>query len=303
MTTVRFDSRGPFNHAAALAMLAAHAVPGVEEVDDSTYRRVLPVAGAQSVATIDLDDGGISVTVPATSDGIDALTPLIRRWFDLDTDCTEVDRALARDPLIAPLVALRPGLRLVGHPGEFEAVVATVIGQQVPLAAARTFTGRLVAEYGRNVGHLLAFPDAARLAQADADDIRRCVGLTHARARTLHEVAQRWAAGEVLRGLPGAEARRTLLAVPGIGPWTADILLIRAMHHPDTFVPGDRVVRRALRLDTTAAQERARSWAPYRSYALLHLWTDSVHPWTGSDTSSARAATRADAPLGPGSER
>jgi len=277
MTTIRIDARGPFHHEAALAMLTAHAVPGAEEIDGTSYRRALRVGEERVVATIDLDAGGVSVSVPAALDDVDALTLLVERWFDLDTDSAVVDRALARDPLTAPLVALRPGLRLLGHPDEFEAVATAVLGQQVSLAAARTFAGRLTDAFGGDAGHLRAFPDAARLARADADGIRRAAGLTRARARTLHEVARRWAGGDVLRDLPAAEARRWLLAIPGIGPWTADILLIRAKRHPDTFVPGDLVVRRALGLDGTAAAERARSWAPYRSYALLHLWTDAAY--------------------------
>jgi len=152
-----------------------------------------------------------------------------------------------------------------------------IIGQQVSLAAARTFAGRLVAAHGAPVDDLRAFPDAAALARLGPDEIQQCAGLTRARASTLHQAALRWADGPLLAGLDVGEARRMLLAMPGIGPWTADYLLVRALQHPDAFAPGDLVARRALGLDQRTAAERAAAWSPYRSYALLHLWTDEAY--------------------------
>lgn len=277
MTTIRIDARGPFAHTAALAMLSAHAIPGAEEVDGASYRRILAIAGEPTVVTITLDAGGVTVSTAAALADVEATTARIRRWFDLETDTDAIDHSLAADRMLAPLVARHPGLRLIGYPDEFEAVAATVLGQQVSLAAARTFASRLVAAFGNPLEDLRLFPTAAALAPLSVDEIRSCCGLTQARARTLVDVSQRWADGPVLRGLSATEARTLLLSIPGVGPWTADYLLVRALQDADTFAPGDLVARRALGLDKTAAAARAQAWAPYRSYALLHLWTDAAY--------------------------
>ncbi|MEU9322050.1 AlkA N-terminal domain-containing protein [Streptomyces sp. NPDC048295] len=279
MSSIHIDARGPFHHTAALALLAAHAIPGTEEVDGTRYRRVLTVEGEQTVVTLDLNRQGMTASFDPPINDHETAAAMVRAWFDLDTDTAAIDRSLSRDPHLAGLVRSRPGLRLIRYPDEFEAVAATVIGlgQQVSLAAARTFAGRLVTAYGREIDGLHAFPDAATLAQRDADELQQHTGLTRARARTLHVVAMRWASGPVLQGLPAGEARRKLLDIPGIGPWTADYLLVRALQHPDTFVPGDLVARRALGLEQKDAAERSAAWTPYRSYALLHLWTDAAY--------------------------
>lgn len=276
MSRIRVDARGPFHHTAALAMLSAHAIPGAEEVDGADYRRILSIDGEPAVVTITLDLSGVTAEAARLGDP-ELAVALIRRWFDLDADTAMIDRTLAEDPIMAPLIARRPGLRLIGHPDEFEAVATTVIGQQVSLAAARTFAGRLVLAHGHALGDLRAFPVAATLARLGVEEIRQCVGLTRARARTLHEVSRRWADGPVLRGRSAAAARELLLEIPGVGPWTADYLLVRALQHPDTFAPGDLVARRALGLDQKAAAARSPAWAPYRSYALLHLWTAAAY--------------------------
>ncbi|CAM2909025.1 DNA-3-methyladenine glycosylase family protein [Skermania piniformis] len=277
MSIIRVDAHGPFHHRAALAMLAAHAIPGAEELDGTTYRRILTIDGEPALVTITLDPGGLTAVTDPSVDDPAPVAALIRRWFDLDTDTALVDRKLAADPVLAPLIARRPGLRLIGYPDEFEAVAAAVIGQQVSLAAARTFASRLVTAYGNRYAELGAFPVAAALARLGPAEIQQCAGLTRARARTLHEVSRLWAQGTLLHGVPAADARRLLLDIPGIGPWTADYLLVRALHDPDTFAPGDLVARRALGLDRKAAAARSPAWAPYRSYALLHLWTDAAY--------------------------
>ncbi|MFI9605093.1 DNA-3-methyladenine glycosylase family protein [Streptomyces sp. NPDC052043] len=277
MSIIRIDARGPFHHTAALALLAAHAIPGTEEVDGTRYRRVLAVEDEHTVVTLDLNRHGMTASFEPPISDRETAAAMVRAWFDLDTDTAAIDRALAQDPRRAGLVRRRPALRLIRYPDEFEAVAATVIGQQVSLAAARTFAGRLVTACGHKIDDLHAFPDATTLAQRDADEIQKHAGLTRARTRTLHEVAVRWADGPVLQGLPADEARQVLLTIPGIGPWTADYLLVRALQHPDTFVPGDLVARRALGLEQKAAAERSAAWDPYRSYALLHLGTDAAY--------------------------
>lgn len=288
--TVRIDANGPFDHEAVAAMLAAHAIPGVEELDGYRYRRIVAIDGVPVVVTIVISPTGVMAEWDVAPSDPGRLEDLIRCWFDLDTDIARIDMTLAADPLLAPLIDRHPGLRLIGYPDEFEGVAMTVIGQQVSLAGARTFAARLVAAFGEVHEQMHRFPTAARLANLDVDEIRGRVGLTGSRARTLHEVARRWKDGPILVGMSPAQARRLLLDIPGIGPWTADCLLVRVLQDPDTFASGDLVARRALGLDERAAAERSTVWAPFRSYALVHLWTDAAYlsDGVGAGTPSGR---------------
>lgn len=119
-----------------------------------------------------------------------AIVTVVCRWLDLDTDTRVISTALGSEPVLGPLVRARPGLRLIGFPDEFEGAVMTVLGQQVSLAAARTFGGRLVAAYGAPSAGLLAFPDPSRLAAVPVDELRAAVGLTSARAMTMNALAR-----------------------------------------------------------------------------------------------------------------
>jgi 3-methyladenine DNA glycosylase/8-oxoguanine DNA glycosylase len=141
-----------------------------------------------------------------------------------------------------------------------------------------SFMGRLLAAYGTPVAGLRAFPGPQELAAIPGVELQAVVGLTGARTHTLHTVAEKWADGFSFTGLTVDEARRALLALPGIGPWTADYLTVRALQHPDTFAPGDLVARKALGAITAAqASKLAVAWAPWRSYALVHLWADAAY--------------------------
>ncbi|MEU9464755.1 MULTISPECIES: AlkA N-terminal domain-containing protein [unclassified Streptomyces] len=284
MTLLRLFPQGPTDPETALRMLAAHAIPGAEEADipSRTYTRLLPHAGASVRVKVTFTEDQVAVDLPHGIPDPDGLAVPIRRWLDLDSDTTRIADALAADPLIRPLVEHRPGIRLIGYPDEFEAVTATVVGQQVSLAAARTFMGRLVATYGKPAAGLKALPAPQDLAVIPDAELQAAIGLTGARTRALRAVAQKWADGFTLAHLTADEARRALLALPGIGPWTADYLTVRALQHPDTFAPGDLVARRALG-SVTADQARitAERWAPWRSYALMHLWADAAYAAPG----------------------
>ncbi|MFF3787703.1 DNA-3-methyladenine glycosylase family protein [Streptomyces sp. NPDC001933] len=290
MTLLRLFPQGPTDSETALRMLAAHAIPGAEEADipRRTQTRLLPHAGAPVRVTVTFAADQVAVDLPDEIPDPDGLAAPIRRWLDLDSDTARIADALAADPLIRPLAEHRPGIRLIGYPDEFEAVTATVVGQQVSLVAARTFMGRLVAAYGTPVAGLKALPAPRDLAAIPDSELQVAIGLTGARTRTLRAVAEKWADGFTLAHLTADEARRALLALPGIGPWTADYLTVRAMQHPDTFAPGDLVARRALG-SVTADQARttAERWAPWRSYALMHLWADAAYAAPG------RGGTRA----------
>ncbi|WP_341358196.1 AlkA N-terminal domain-containing protein [Georgenia sp. M64] len=273
-----------------LAALAAHAVPGLEEVDPAagSVRRTVPGAHGPAAVSLRITPTAVRAEIELAHPGDgDAVVARLRRWFDLDTDVAAVDVHLAKDAALAPLVAARPGLRVLGHVDGFEAAVTTVLGQQVSLAAARTFAARLVAALGGPVpgtatsggGGLRTFPSPEVLADAGPSALREVTGVTGNRARTLHALATVCAAG--LRIDPDQDpgaTRAALLAVPGVGPWTAEYLALRAMGDRDALPSGDLVLRRALggasAAETVAA---ARAWRPWRAYAVTHLWTAAAY--------------------------
>lgn len=282
----------PFDAASALATLVAHAVPGVDRVDRSD------AAHGEVTRLVETRSGTAAVTVRLTPEEIevrgsgpdaDEVCAVVARWFDADADLATVHAVLGADPVLAPLLAARPGLRVVGHPSGFEAAVTTVLGQQVSLAACRTFAGRLAAAYGRDadvVGSegLWLFPDPDTLAGARAAELQAAVGITGARTRTLLALATACADGLTLgpgtAGDPAAlaDTRARLLALPGIGPWTVDYLSVKVLGDRDGFVPGDLVLRKALGgIDARAAARASEVWSPVRAYALFHLWTHTAY--------------------------
>ncbi len=278
----RVAVRQPFAAAELHHFLAVHAVRGIEASGPGWYERSLRLPHGPGVVRVDLS-GATPGQVPCTFTLADArdLAPALertRRLLDADSDPVAVDGALAEDPFLAPLVAQRPGLRVPGQLDGAEVAVQTVVGQQVSVAAARTTTAGLVARHGdpleleggHEVTHL--FPTAAALAEAGPD----AFPMPRSRARALVALTTALADGEVRldRSADRAEAREALLALPGIGPWTADYVAMRALGDPDVFLPTDLGVRNAatrLGIDDLAA--RSEGWRPWRSYALLRLWS------------------------------
>ncbi|QSE79842.1 DNA-3-methyladenine glycosylase family protein [Rhodococcus koreensis] len=281
---VRLPYRGPFTHAPLWGALRAHTVAGLEWHDpDGTHTRVLDGPHGPALVSVHVRPAGGYVEAhltPAHRDDVEALTATVRRWLDLDADPLPIDAALSRHPQLAPLVAQRPGLRRLGSVDGFETAVLTVLGQQVSLAAARTFGSRLVAAYGLPVHDgFFAFPEPETLAALAPEQFRSTLGLTGARARTVLSLAE--AASNGLRlgaDTDPAEFRAGLLALPGIGPWTADYLTVRVLGDPDAFTPDDLVLKRALGVKTgRQAAELAEAWRPWRAYALFHLWTAEAY--------------------------
>ncbi|WP_309081421.1 AlkA N-terminal domain-containing protein [Zhihengliuella sp.] len=330
---MRVPARGPFDAVIAARVLAAHDVPGVSATDVTArrHRRWIRVGGRQVPVTLALiEDVGVDIVIdaafvpagwqvpgraarpdagPVLNDGMRrSLRGLVTRWFGLDVDLEPAHRALAGDPVLAPLIEARPGLRVTGCVDEFEAVVTVVLGQQVSLAACRTFAGRFVAAARLDVmpgaaGHarrrhggpdgagrtmagagLVPFPGPERYAGLEATELQQAVGITGARARTLAGVVAAWSEGFRLAVLSPEEGRAALLALPGIGPWTADYLAVRLLGDADVFVSGDLVARRAMAralgagpLTPRQAAREAERWSPWRSYALFHLWAAEAY--------------------------
>jgi AraC family transcriptional regulator of adaptative response / DNA-3-methyladenine glycosylase II len=278
---VRLSFRAPFDGGALLAWLAVRAVPGLEEVDGDSYRRSLRLPGGAGVAELALGADSVRCRL-WLEDERDAASAerLCRRLLDLDADPVAVAECLGADPLIGGLVRGVPGLRVPGSVDGAELAVRAVLGQQISVAAARTGAGRLVAEHGdalsRPRGAVTAlFPRAHVLAALDPARLP----MPRARAVALVGLCRALAGGD-LRLDPEADraqARRRLLDLPGIGPWTAGYVAMRALGDPDVFLAEDLGVRHALRRlggpeDLREARALAAAWAPWRSYASQHLW-------------------------------
>lgn len=279
---LRLRHRPPLATAPLRRFLAAHAVAGTDRLDDATHTRVVPGARGPAIVTIEWGDAPDHVVARlqlADLADLMGVVARVRRWLDLDADPALVDGALSEDALLAPLVAARPGLRLPGATSGTETALCAVLGQQVSLGAARTFAGRLVAHLGTAAPDgLLQFPAAEAVAAAPPEELRAAIGITTARGRALQALARAVAEGLVLE--PGSDrdaVRNELLALPGIGPWTADYVALRCLGDPDGYLPGDLVLKRALGVTTsTAALDRSKGWEPWRGYALMHLWTAAV---------------------------
>ncbi|WP_157365698.1 MULTISPECIES: DNA-3-methyladenine glycosylase family protein [unclassified Arthrobacter] len=265
------------------AILANHAVPECEVTDRDGRRhtRLLTTPGGPRRVTVTVRPGDVELTADTDDDGEFAhLVTTTRAWLDLDTDTEAIARAFDADPLLGPLVRERPGLRAVGYPEPFEAAIMTVLGQQVSVAAGGTFGGRLAAAYGTpSPSGLTVFPTPEAIAAAPPEELRAAVGVTRSRAATVQNVARAVVGGLSLDPLAEpVRLRRELLAIPGIGPWSADYLSVRVLRDADAFTPGDLVARRAMGNPSIRdAERRSEAWRPYRAYALFHLWTSATY--------------------------
>jgi len=289
--SLRLAAREPFDGIGVLQYLADHAVTGVERIDvnaEGSVERIieLPHGNAHVRVTLDPERAGVRVTA-RLNDVADVapLTSRVRRWFDLDADAAAIDSALRGDALLGRFVEASPGIRIPGAIDPAEALVRTMVGQQISLASTRTVLGRLAADIASRAGRtpddegLLPFPTPAELAEHGPAVLRGPA----ARVAAIHRVATALANGELELdvGLSTAELRARLLAQPGVGPWTADYVSLRVLGSPDLLLSTDLVLLRVLRDlgAATTAQSAARlgeRWAPWRSYATLHLWRASV---------------------------
>jgi AraC family transcriptional regulator of adaptative response / DNA-3-methyladenine glycosylase II len=273
---LRLAVREPFDGAALLDFLGVRAVPGVEEVDGGTYRRTLRLPGGPGVVALTPLPGYVRCVLSLTDlADLPVAVERCRRLLDLDADPVAIADLLGADPVLGALVAKRPGLRVPGHVDGAELAVRAVLGQQVSVAGARTLAGRLVAAYGEPLAapsgpltHL--FPSPAALRTVDPSSLP----MPGARARALVGLCAALDEGSVVldRGAARDDVRAALLALPGIGPWTASYVLMRALGSPDEFLPTDLGVRHAL-ASAEAPVAAAEAWRPWRSYALMHLWT------------------------------
>jgi AraC family transcriptional regulator of adaptative response / DNA-3-methyladenine glycosylase II len=294
---LRLAFRPPYDWPALLAFLGARAIPGIETVVGTRYLRTFAVGTARGIVEVEPVAGADHLLARIRgSAGTDlaVIVSRLRHVFDLGADPATIAAQLSRDPLLAGLVAARPGLRVPGAWDGFELAVRAILGQQVTVAAATGLAGRLVAAYGEPLGadangasdaraelHLV-FPRPERLADADLARL----GLPRARAAALASLAAAVAADarffDPARGLEATVAR--LRELPGIGEWTAQYIAMRVLREPDAFPAGDVALQRAVavaegrRPAPAALVERAEAWRPWRAYAVLHLWTSLASP-------------------------
>ncbi|MEU9300063.1 AlkA N-terminal domain-containing protein [Streptomyces sp. NPDC048269] len=285
--SLRLPFRTPLNPDNLFGHLAATAVPGVEEWRDGAYRRTLRLPYGTGVVALTPQPDHIGCRL-ALTDLRDLTIAISRcRWMlDLDADPEAVDEQLRSDPLLAPLVDKAPGRRVPRTVDAAEFAVRAVLGQQVSTAAARTHAARLVTAYGEPVEDPLGglthlFPSPQALAGLSPESL----AMPGSRRTTFTTLVSALADGSLPLGI-GSDweaARAHLSALPGFGPWTTEIIAMRALGDPDAFLPSDLGVRRAARglgLPSTpsALTARAVGWRPWRAYAVQYLWATDSHP-------------------------
>jgi AraC family transcriptional regulator of adaptative response / DNA-3-methyladenine glycosylase II len=284
--TLRLPVRTPFAYQGAFGHLAATAVPGCEEVRGGAFRRTLRLPSGSGI--VSLTPAPDHVRCLMLLDDMRDLSTAIarcRRLLDLDADPQAVVEALEADPNLRPLVVRSPGQRIPRTVDEAEMAIRVVLGQQVSTKAARTHAGRLVAAYGQPVadpggGLTYTFPSASDLADLDAGHL----AMPSARQRSVLTLVEALTRGDVVLdgGCDWNRARTQLLRLPGIGPWTAEMIAMRGLGDPDAFPVAD------LGLHTAAAQlglpagrralaEYSARWRPWRSYATQYLWSALDH--------------------------
>jgi AraC family transcriptional regulator of adaptative response / DNA-3-methyladenine glycosylase II len=280
--------RPPYDFSGLLGFLRRREISGVEQVGDQHYRRVLPGpmrAGWLEVRAIPGRHAlQVRLELPQP-ERLPGILRRLRRLFDLDADPLAITEVLDADPLLAALGARFPGQRLPGAFDGFEAMVRAVLGQQVSVAAASTLMNRVVQRFGAPLDAVACFERRFPTAQALAEGDYEGIGLTGARARCLRGLAQAVVDGQ-LPDEPGtldpAAWRRAALALPGIGPWTADYMAMRVLHDPDAFPAGDLVLRQQLGagapLSERDCEARSQPWRPWRAYALMRLWRAAAEP-------------------------
>jgi AraC family transcriptional regulator of adaptative response / DNA-3-methyladenine glycosylase II len=285
---LRLPYRAPIELGALLAFFGSRAIAGLEEATpEGAYRRTLLLPHGPAIAELAAGDGCVRCELRlADVRDLGVAVARCRRLLDLDADAVAIAGVLGQDPLLAPLVARRPGLRVPGCVDGTEIAVRAILGQQISVVAARTHAARIVLRHGEPLpvpdGSLThVFPTAAALAEAD-DDV---LAMPQRRRDTLRGVCAALRDGRVRldAGADREQVRRDLLALPGIGPWTVEYIAMRALGDPDAYPASDLGVLHALRAlgveaDVRESEHRSQAWRPFRAYSLMHLWGSLERP-------------------------
>jgi AraC family transcriptional regulator of adaptative response / DNA-3-methyladenine glycosylase II len=276
----------PYDWPAMLRFLEQRAILGIERVEHGTYSRTIAVDGVQGrISVAPAADNALRASIRiAKLATLPNIIARLRRQFDLAADPLSIAAHLKHDPVLAPLLKLRPGLRVPGAWDGFELAIRAVLGQQITVSAAIRLAGRLVAAHGEPLAHpephlTHVFPTPATLARADL----AVLGMPRSRAATLSRVAAAALDNPELFGANcDLEAAITRLrAIPGVGEWTAQYIAMRQLREPDAFPAADIGLMRALtdaggqRPSAKDLLARAEPWRPWRAYAAQHLWASA----------------------------
>lgn len=274
----RLNFRPPYHWQALLDFIAPRATPGVELVEAATYRRTISANGLDGSVEVALDEAHDALLVridfpdPRSLFGI---VERIRAMFDLNADWASIAKTFRGDAVLGASVKAEPGIRVPGCWNGFELAVRAILGQQVTVRGATLLAGRIAAAYGKpfagRTGLTNLFPTAESLAKAKLENI----GLTGSRAETIRLLARAVASGKIkFEGVVDSEEfLQRLCEIPGIGPWTAQYVAMRALREPDAFPSSDLGLMRALGFGSAREVERsAEPWRPWRAYAAMYLW-------------------------------
>ncbi|WP_022964402.1 AlkA N-terminal domain-containing protein [Halopseudomonas pelagia] len=288
--------RPPYDWEAMLDFLQRRAIAGMEQVVDGIYQRTIRIGADVGVVCVEHVPARQALRVKIGFSQLQALPSIIdrlRRMFDLKADPDAISRLLSREPMLAPLLAARPGLRVAGAWDAFEVAVRAILGQQVAVAAGVTLVSRLVAR----LGEPLAAPSVSGLTryfpepEAFDPEVILTLGMPRSRAAALVNLACACLAepGLLERQRDLSHTLTRLCALPGIGEWTANYIAMRAMQESDAFLASDVALQRALagggvRPDAKQLLALAEQWRPWRAYAVMHLWAaDGVNAGVNSD--------------------
>jgi AraC family transcriptional regulator of adaptative response / DNA-3-methyladenine glycosylase II len=279
--TLELPFRPPYAWAELCGFLAERAIPGVERVDERGYWRAVAAQGGHALVGVRPSPRRHALELHVQGAAPVELLPItaaVRRAFDVSADPLLIASALSREPRLRDLVRRRPGRRIPGAWDAFECAVWALLERQAGVAAARGLAGWLVLRAGREVasgadGLTHLFPGPAELAAADL----RGLDIDDASIATLQDLARGVARGSVDLAAPAHQLQSALAALPGLGPWFAEYVALRALGQPDAFPAGDVALRRAAAagsrpLAASELEEAAERWRPWRGYAVVHLW-------------------------------
>jgi AraC family transcriptional regulator of adaptative response / DNA-3-methyladenine glycosylase II len=294
----RLAYRPPYDWDGVLAFLRARATAGVEAVDAACYRRTIVVDGKSGSVEISRHDSGTALQLDVRFPDPRALLTIVervRRVFDLGADPGVIEAHLRADPLLARAIARRPGVRTPGAWDGFELAVRAILGQQVSVRAATTIAGRIAATFGSPIAEAGSlsrlFPTPAQLATAPIER----AGVMPARAETIRALARSVMNGaiDLSWSADSRAAVAALVALPGVGRWTAEYIAMRVLGEPDALPTGDLVLRRmAGDLSASELDRRSEVWRPWRAYAVMLLWRVAAE--SGSPPRRTRHAHQAD---------
>ncbi len=280
--TYRLRYQPPYDFPALLTFFGKRAIPSVERIDEKSYVRDFAIDEQSGRLRVEQGAGDalkLTIDFPDVSRHAE-IAAHVRRMFDTDADIATINASLAKRRHLKKCIRLNPGQRLPGGWDVFEFAIRAVLGQQISVAAARTFTRRLVERFGKSVidvdgNPINLFPEPDAIAEADLTTI----GVVRARAAAINGIARAVRDGivSVDRDQPLDDFVASWTQLQGIGDWTAHYIAMRALSHSNAFPAADLVLRRAVARDGKPVPLRelyriAEAWQPWRAYAVLHLW-------------------------------